>query len=175
MEVWKPVVDWEEYYEVSSHGRVRRRANSPVRYKTQKILSPKELKRPTGKGYLQVTLKNIERGASTRYIHRLVCEAFQGSPSDPTLHCCHNDGDKHNNHPGNLRWDTKTANEKDRLAHGTSNRGERHGLSKLTESDVQQIRHQLAKGRKQAEIADQFGVSQATISGIKCARRWAYD
>jgi hypothetical protein len=35
------------------------------------------------------------------------------------MEACHNDGDPDNNVAGNLRWDTKSANARDRRRHGT--------------------------------------------------------
>ena len=172
MEAWKPVCGWEDYYEVSNLGRVRRRANSPCRYKTEKILSPKVLKRDKGRGYLQVTLKNDRVGAQTLYVHRLVCEAFHGPAQNSKLCCCHNDGDNHNNRSDNLRWDTRALNEADRIKHGTSNRGERHGLSKLTMAEVLTIKSMIGVPHK--EIATRFGITQHTVSDIRAGRRWKH-
>ena len=174
-EDWLPVVGWEPYYEVSSLGRVRRKANSPCRYKTAKILRQKQMKHETmEKGYLQVTLKNDALGAKTLYVHRMVCEAFHGSAPDPTFQCCHGDGDPHNNKKGNLRWDTRSANEHDRILHGTHNRGQRHGLSKLKDEKVVEIKRKLADGQSARSLAKEYGVSQTAIGDIKKGRRWVW-
>lgn len=174
-ETWLPVVGWEIYYEVSDLGRVRRRANSPARYKTEKVLSPKTCKREDNhKGYKQVTLKNDAMGAKTLYVHRLVCEAFHGASPTAQHQCCHNDGDPHNNHASNLRWDTRAANEADRILHGTHNRGERHGMSKLTDVQVLEIKELLSKGYSQRSVAKRFGVSQSCIYDIKTGKRWVW-
>lgn len=174
-EIWKPVPEWEEYYEVSNLGNLRRRGDSPGRYKVQRPLKQFELKRPDGKqGYLTCRLKVKGKGQKTLYAHRIVCAAFHGPSPTVDHQCCHNDGDRHNNAADNLRWDTREANEADRIKHGTSNRGSRHGLSKLTEEQVQEIRHMLAARYTQQVIADRFGVSQAAISDIHVGRRWAH-
>jgi hypothetical protein len=51
-------------------------------------------------------------------VHSLVALAFLG-PCPEGLECCHWDGDPGNNRPGNLRWDTSSANLLDRQRHGT--------------------------------------------------------
>lgn len=45
-------------------------------------------------------------------------EAFRGISSDG-MHACHNDGDKLNNSLPNLRWDTPSENEQDKVRSGT--------------------------------------------------------
>lgn len=50
-------------------------------------------------------------------------------------------------------------------------RGEEHGVSKLTAADVRAIR---TDRRLQREIAEQYGLAQATVSKIKRRQRWAH-
>lgn len=52
-----------------------------------------------------------------RKVHRLVLEAFVG-PRPDAYQGCHYDGDPTNNRLDNLRWDTASANNKDRVRHG---------------------------------------------------------
>ena len=63
------------------------------------------------------------------------------NPCPDGMECCHNDGDHTNNWLSNLRWDTRSANQMDRVDHSTSNRGERCGAHKLTEDEVLEIFH----------------------------------
>lgn len=54
-------------------------------------------------------------------------------------------------------------------------RGEQQPQSKLTESDVREIRSRWAKGGvKQADIARRFGISQAKVSQIVLRKSWAH-
>lgn len=53
-----------------------------------------------------------------RLVHRLVLEAFVG-PCPEGMEGCHGDGDPTNNSLGNLRWDTATSNQLDKVRHGT--------------------------------------------------------
>lgn len=70
-EVWKPVKDYEELYEVSSLGNVR----SITRYK--KILKPGLVR-----GYPHITLYNSKNKKNKNYnIHRLVAETFIDNPN----------------------------------------------------------------------------------------------
>lgn len=51
-------------------------------------------------------------------VHRLVLEAFVG-PCPEGQEGCHNNGDVLNCRLTNLRWDTKSSNNLDRVKHGT--------------------------------------------------------
>lgn len=61
------------------------------------------------KGYLTVNLYNNGH-KKTVGVHRLVAELYVEG-ADPDLTVNHRDGNKHNNHPGNLEWVTYSENE----------------------------------------------------------------
>jgi HNH endonuclease len=76
---------------------------------------------PDRKGYLSVKFtQNGQRVLGRGYIHAEVLMAFVG-PRPEGLDACHNDGHPQNNHVTNLRWDTRLANNRDILKHGTHN------------------------------------------------------
>ena len=66
---------------------------------------------------------------------------------------------------------THAENMADRVEHGTSNRGERCGKSKLTEAQVREIR---ADHRSQRAIAKDYGVSFVTVGNIKRGTLWGW-
>ncbi|CDI11957.1 conserved protein of unknown function (plasmid) [Agrobacterium pusense] len=72
-----------------------------------------------------------------------------------------------------LRWDTASGNQKDRVVHGTSNRGQRNGRAKLGEQDVKKIRV-LGGSMSQRGIARVFAVSNAAVADILHPRKWAW-
>jgi hypothetical protein len=53
-------------------------------------------------------------------------------------------------------------------------RGERHGSSKLTAEQVREIRRAHADGVQQHQLAQRFGVVQATVYSIVSRRRWTH-
>ncbi|RIJ23135.1 hypothetical protein D1227_06425 [Henriciella mobilis] len=111
----------------------------------------------------------------TMIASRMMCIIAHGEPSDPSDYACH---DCNNGHlgcvnPKHLRWDDNRGNQMDRVAAGNSNRGSRHGNSKLTESDVRQIR-KLAKSLTRQEIAERFDVSVSAIHLIMQGRTWGW-
>jgi hypothetical protein len=102
--------------------------------------------------------------------HRLALVQSSGlNPAD--LDCCHNCNNRKCVNPTHLRWDTRTNNLHDRIAAGTDPKGERHGMSKLTEEQILAIR---ADDRSQRIIATEYGVSQPLISKIKSGDAWKH-
>ena len=76
--------------------------------------------------------------------------------------------------PQHLYLGTHKSNARDRDHRGRSNyfKGERNGMSKLTDDDVLEIKELLVKGLlTQEDIGKSFGVSQPTISYIKAGIR----
>lgn len=118
-ETWLPVVDWEGFYEVSCHGRVRSidrkiiRSDGQTRHFKGKMLSPGTNRH----GYPVVVLSRPGE-LRTAKVHRLVLHAFKGE-SPQGMEACHNNGDRSDARLANLRWDTPSNNQLDRSAHGT--------------------------------------------------------
>ena len=116
-EIWRPVVGYEGLYEVSNTGQVRSVGRYYVNslgkrfFLKGKILSLSD----NGRGYLRTVLKKDNK-ESSKYIHRLVAEAFilnvDGLPA-----VNHKDEDKTNNSVDNLEWCTAKYNNN----YGTKN------------------------------------------------------
>jgi hypothetical protein len=123
-EIWRPVVGFEELYEVSDHGNVRsvdrwvasaptvRRPVPRIRHFPGRALKPHR----NSKGYLLVPLSRNGVSKSFR-IHRLVLIAFVGDCPEGQ-EGCHLDGNPANNHLSNLRWGTASDNTRDKIRHG---------------------------------------------------------
>lgn len=120
LEVWKPVLGYEDVYEVSSHGNVRVLTRIDARGWRRKagMLSPW----PRSKGhYLCVTLC-LGATEIKRYVHELVLEAFDKPRPEPHYQVRHLDGNPLNNRLTNLAWGTPLENAQDRIRHGRSKR-----------------------------------------------------
>ena len=118
VESWRPVVGWEGFYEVSSHGRVRsidRIHHSRAGY-TQKYRG-RMLRPNLTHGYWGVTLSR-DTIPSTRKVHHLVLEAFVG-PRPEGMEACHINGIRNDARLSNLRWGTHSSNTLDQVRHGT--------------------------------------------------------
>jgi len=155
-EQWRPIRGFEGLYSVSDLGRVKND-------RSDRILRGSA----AGKGYRKIIL--CDNGNQThRYVHEVVLEAFIG-PRPMGMDAAHGNGVRSDNRLNNLRWDTRAGNFADKIAHGTSAVGERHGRRKLTAAQVEAIRQSL--GTRTA-IGKHFGVSQAQVSRIKLGKNW---
>lgn len=174
-EEWRPVTDFEGYYEVSNLGRVRsltRRRKS--RHKHGAIHKGRVIRLGTHtNGYKFIPLR-VDRVACYRRVHRVVLEAFVGRCPNG-MNCCHKDGDKSNNRLDNLRWDTQRANALDKRKHGTDNRGTKHWNSKLTEDDIREIRRLIKTDVWNArKLAIHYGITESCMSNILHRKTWKH-
>ena len=129
-QVWKPVFQYEGYYEVSDHGNVRgvdraiQLPDEKIRKVKGRLIAPKR----NADGYLFVSLSR-NGVTNTRYIHRMVAVAFIPNPWQlPEAN--HLDGDKTNNVPANLQWVTHQDNVIHAYAYGLNrNMGGSHKMA----------------------------------------------
>lgn len=124
-----------------------------------------------GKGYACIGA----RDGGSRYVHRRVCEERHGPPPAPDHEAAHScgRGDHACVTKRHLSWKTTAQNHADKLIHGTHNRGERHGIAKITETAARQILALRGQGTQRA-IAAQFHVSQNMVARIHSRQTWAW-
>lgn len=110
MEKWKPIKDYEGFYEVSNKGNVRSLDREFINSLGRRVvfkgttLSPRYVN-----NYLAVVL-NKQGTKTTKKIHRLVAETFLDNPNN--LPCVnHKDEIKCNNEESNLEWCTHSYNQ----------------------------------------------------------------
>ena len=160
-EIWLPIEGYENLYEVSNLGRVRRlesfvtNTNGVTQKFPGKILKPAANKT----GYLTVNLsKNgIVRTCS---IHRLVSQAFLPNPNNlPQVN--HRDENKQNNSVENLEWCT----QKENVNYGT-------GIKRSSEKRSKQVLcvelNQIFPSLNEA--ARQLRLSVGNISNVLAGR-----
>lgn len=160
METWKPALNYEGFYEVSSIGRVRRVTSG-------KIIQPSI----TG-GYYRLS---FSKNGKIRLVsvHRLVVEAFIARIA-PKLHVNHKNGIKLDNRFENLEIVTPKENcIHARKVLGLHVFGEHNPAAKLTEKQVLEIRGLYKKGRSK-DLAKQFGVNINTIWSVVFRRHWKH-
>lgn len=107
---------------------------------------------------------------------RRMCAEITGKKPSPRHGVAHSCGKGHLGciNSRHLRWATQKENLADRIIHGTANRGEKHGFSKLTSEQVLRIRSLLSEGASQKSVADLFGIGQTTVSHIHRKDSWAW-
>lgn len=178
-EIWKPVVGFEGFYEVSNFGSVRSVDRLSEYRKYGKVLTRRLFGRAmkikvSDNGYCGVTLKATSDGIGDRYclVHRLVLEAFVG-PCPTGQQVRHfPDRSKQNNRLDNLSWGTPKENQADRVVHGSEVNGEACHLAKLTAEQANAIRQRLDAGEQIRAVAKEFGISEAAAGHIKARRSW---
>lgn len=199
-EVWKPVVGYEGWYEVSSLGRVRAvaKVDRSGACRGKRLLSC----RPSNRGYVvhHLTKNGCVRGTGA---HRLVAMAFIG-PCPDGMQVNHKDGVKTNNAVENLEYVTPSENVRHAWDMGLSSpapihwsksqpesfaahlrrihqirvlpTGESHHNSTLQDRDIRVIRRYCRRfGRGSGRtMADRFGVTEANISNIIHRKTWTH-
>ena len=76
--------------------------------------------------------------------------------------------------PEHLELGTMKDNSQDMVQRGRSPKGERHGMSKLTEDDVRHIRELLSQGLTHNRIASEMNVTREAISSIYQKKSWGW-
>ena len=172
MEIWKPIISYEDSYEVSNWGRIKskerfflRKNNIKPYHKKERILKIQN----NGNGYYFINLSK-NNNVVIHYVHRLVALHFLDSPNNkPTVN--HKDGDKSNNHVDNLEWNTNSENQIHALKQGLlipkGAVGVRNTKAKLKDTDILFIREKLSEGMRGTDIAKIFNICKTTISSIK--------
>lgn len=165
-ETWRPY-PVDPRYSVSNEGRIRR--DVQVGSWRPGLCSLSISKR----GYYVTCV-----GGSVVNVHQVVARTFHPNPKGlPEV--AHNDGNKLNNRPENLRWATRKDNSDDIDRHGKRLRGDTHPSRILSEADVLVIRKALAGKRPRRkphhkDLAQEFGVTRECITRIANNERWRH-
>ena len=106
-EIWKDVVGYESYYQVSNLGNVKRIGS--FRGVNKAYLNGYNLKpMDNGMGYFRIKL-TVNNKSKRVMLHRIIAEAFISNPEGKKV-INHLDGDKKNNTLNNLEWCTQSEN-----------------------------------------------------------------
>ncbi|MBO7526481.1 MAG: HNH endonuclease [Clostridia bacterium] len=149
-EIWKPIKDYENLYEISNFGVIRKvKTKRPLKvfYRTN--------------GYYTTSLcKNYK--VTMIYLHRIIAETFIPNPNN--LPCInHKDGNKTNNDLSNLEWCTYSDNNRHAYETGLKN------CKKVAQYDIDgnliNIYNSVINASKETNI------SQANISSCALGKR----
>jgi hypothetical protein len=177
-EHWKAIPGFDGY-EVSDLGRVRgywgteRIPGHRNGFRKVRLSVPSVMATDTGTtGRLGLCLR-VGSKRVRKEVHRLVLLAFVGK-CPAGMEACHNNGNPLDNRPENLRWDTHKSNFVDREVHGRTARGSRHGMARLTEQKVKEIKTKLRSGATLARLARDYGVCARTVFNIREGSVWRH-
>ena len=148
MELWKPVVGYEKFYEVSNLGNVRSVTRKVKNVNGTRTINGRVLKKLDRKGYIAYDLSMFGK-TSRKAAHRLVAKAFIENPKNlPVVN--HIDEDTTNNAVDNLEW----VDFKSNCNHGTRNK-------RIAESNG----HNIKVTRKSTgEVNYYNGMTEASLS-----------
>lgn len=110
-EIWKPVVGYEKYYEVSNLGRIRSLDRVMTSTTGKKFIKKGRIRKQvlnTATGYYMLVLHGDD-GKETNTVHRFVAEAFLPNPNNLPL-VNHKNEIKTDNRAENLEWCTRKYN-----------------------------------------------------------------
>jgi len=171
-EIWKPIVGYENIYEVSNQGNVRR--INPL-----KSDGRKQYKGPNGpytkkKGYPYVRLYKND-GGHDHMIHRLVMAAFVG-PIPIAHEVNHKNGIRGDSRLENLEYVTHSENQLHayRTLLVESRPGSKHHNAKVSEDDVFAIRALRKRGWKLKDLKKEFRLGASTICWICLNKAWRH-
>ena len=104
--------------------------------------------------------------------HRVVYEALRGSANG--LVVCHSCDNPPCCNPAHLFLGTRSDNSADKVAKGRVPRGSQLPQSKITETDVVEIRRRVAAGEPMRVVGAAFGIAQPTVSEIWNRKKWRH-
>lgn len=164
LEEWKPIIGFEDFYQISNYGRVKT---------THKNNNSKTIKKPFySKGYLKIQLC-LNKKQTNYSIHRLVALHFIDNPQNKS-DVNHLRGFKDDNVFTQLEWSTHQQNTKHAYENKICIRAKGNITNvKLTKQNILDIKSIYFKnGMSDKEISKIFNVSRQTINNIKNQKYW---
>jgi hypothetical protein len=163
-EIWKPIEGYEDWYDVSNHGRVRS-WKKPGRYGGK--LSEPQIIQTTFWGKYRNFAFSHNGVQQSAYVHSLVAEVFLG-PRPDGYQINHKNGKKDDNRPENLEYVTPSGNN----IHARDNLNRSTQI--LSRQQAEEIIALLTKGKlTQVKIGAIYRVESQVISRLWTARTWA--
>lgn len=180
VEIWKDVVGYEGFYQVSNLGRVK----SLHRYFNRIYCNGTNIQREVPERILPLrdSIKKYSRAFLCKgrikknfLVHRLVAVAFIANPENK-LEVNHINCNKKDNRVSNLEWTSYSENRKHAVENGRMRYalGEKSGSSKLSESQIKEIRLKHKNGETGKNIAMYFNVTPSTIYSILNNITWKH-
>lgn len=118
----------------------------------------------------------VHEDGKAKRAHRVICGLAYGPPPSERHVAAHSCGKGHLGCCGanHLRWASISENERDKVSHGTSNRGSRNGRSRLSEAGVLEIAQRADAGERPKDLAAVFHVGYDAVIQIVSGRNWGW-
>lgn len=161
-EIWKPVVGFEQSYEVSNLGNIRNKKNGRVRRIDYATNYP-------------TVLLSVDGEHKTFRVHRLVAKAFL-EPVEGKNHVNHKNGNHSDNRVCNLEWCTQSENNLHayRVLHRKPPMlGKTAANRKVNNKDILLFNQMNLSGTSTEEIGKFFGIDGSTVR--KHLRKYRHD
>lgn len=163
---WKDIPGYEGLYQACTNGEIRSLPRKTTRGGLMSFYSDKSNRHVV---YQRPTMR-LSKDGKTKLHHvcRLVAKTFIPNPENkPEVN--HIDFNPCNNCVRNLEWTTRKENHTHSVIKERMARGGGHGMAKLNDTQVSEIRNSLDKPK---DIATRYGVCRQTIYRIKNFRNW---
>lgn len=129
---------------------------------------------PDVMGYAQIRIQGKGRCVRER-VHRLVWEIMNGMKVPHGMVVRHLNDDKTDNRIENLEAGSQAQNILDAVRNGKTSRGARNRHAKIkAEPVIREIRQRREGGETLRTLADEYGLTVATICDICKRRTWAW-
>lgn len=123
-------------------------------------------------GYQNISLGGGKK--NKRFIHRMVAECYIENPNNYE-EVNHINNNRSDNRVENLEWCTTQMNTEHTRKQGRNSKGEEHAHSKVTETDVKEIRKIYANRElSQAKLGAKYGLCQQTVWEIVHNKIWKH-
>jgi predicted DNA-binding protein YlxM (UPF0122 family) len=171
-EIWRDILDFENYYQVSNLGRVKYLSRTD---KNGKFWANRICKQHICGEYLAIRLSNPHKKISKEiHLHRLLAVAFIPNPENkPCVN--HKNLNKLDNSINNLEWVTFKENTNHAINNSACKHlfGKNHWQSKFTQQQVDEIRDKwLFKKITSPKLAEEYNVSESCIQYIVSNKNW---
>ncbi len=176
-EIWKDIVGFEGYYQVSNFGNVKslERKCKALGNKLRTVPSKAKAVTIDRYGYPKVSL---DKDGHSYYftIHRLVAQTFIPNPENkPQVN--HIDGNKQNNCVENLEWCTAKENTDHSWKMGLQKikHGSQRAWAKMNEEKVKEARKTYSLGGVSLkELAKKYNICSQALHNIILRKTWKH-
>jgi hypothetical protein len=173
-EVWKDVNGYEGYYQISSHGNVK----SIDRYVKHnhdrlRIQKGRTIKQALNQDKYYCFSLSKDGNSKIVLTHRIVAKMFIENLNNYKI-VNHKDGNKLNCNYWNLEWCTTQENTEHARINDLVPFGEKHGMSKLTDIQVNEIREKYKPNGVYSsyKLAKEYKVSRTLINLVVSKKIW---